>query len=108
MLKDIKIPFDWGLEIGVLSEMYRNYASNRLCRVDITDSYDHKHQDISIEDSSRGLSKMSVDIIKAIIRKLASQGRNIFDVNIRSQSDILQRGFRLRSNNKKRCAYEYV
>jgi len=74
VLKDIRIPFDWGLEIGVLSEMYRNYAGNRLCQVDIADNYDHKHQDISLEDSSRGLSKMSVDIIKAIIRKLASQG----------------------------------
>jgi len=74
VLKDIRIPFDWGLEIGVLSEMYRNYAGNRLCQVDIADNYDHKHQNISIEDISKGLSKMSVDIIKAVIRKLASQG----------------------------------
>ena len=43
VLKDIRIPFDWGLEIGVLSEMYRNYAGNRLCQVDIADNYDHKH-----------------------------------------------------------------
>ena len=74
VLKDIRIPFDWGLEIGVLSEMYRNYAGNRLCQVDIADVYDHKHQDISINDKSEGLSKMSIDISKAIIRKLASQG----------------------------------
>ena len=74
VLKDIRIPFDWGLEIGVLSEMYRNYAGNRLCQVDIADNYDHKHQNISTEDISKGLSKMSVDIIKAVIRKLASQG----------------------------------
>lgn len=74
VLKDIRIPFDWGLEIGVLSEMYRNYAANRLCQVDISDNYDHKHQDISLNDISKGLSKMSVDITKAIIRKLASQG----------------------------------
>ena len=74
VLKDIRIPFDWGLEIGVLSEMYRNYASNRLCQVDIADVYDHKHQDISLEDNTKGLSRMSTDIIKAVIRKLASQG----------------------------------
>ena len=74
VLKDIRIPYDWGLEIGVLSEMYRNYASNRLCQVDIADNYDHKHQEISIDDNTKGLSKMSVDITKAIIRKLASQG----------------------------------
>lgn len=74
VLKDIRIPFDWGLEIGVLSEMYRNYASNRLCQVDIADVYDHKHQDISLGDNTKGLSRMSTDIIKAVIRKLASQG----------------------------------
>ena len=53
VLKDIRIPYDWGLEIGVLSEMYRNYAGNRLCQVDIADNYDHKHQDISIKDNSK-------------------------------------------------------
>ena len=74
VLKDIRIPYDWGLEIGVLSEMYRNYAGNRLCQVDIADLYDHKHQDISLDDKSLGLSRMSIDITKAIIRKLASQG----------------------------------
>ncbi len=75
VLKDIRIPYDWGLEIGVLSEMYRNYAGNRLCQVDIADLYDHKHQDISLDDKSLGLSRMSIDITKAIIRKLASQGQ---------------------------------
>ena len=74
VLKDIRIPYDWGLEIGVLSEMYRNYAGNRLCQVDIAENYDHKHQNISIDDNSKGLSKMSIDITKAVIRKLASQG----------------------------------
>ena len=54
--------------------MFRNYAGNRLCQVDIAENYDHKHQNISIDDNSKGLSKMSIDITKAVIRKLASQG----------------------------------
>ncbi|MBT12584.1 MAG: glycosyl transferase [Oceanospirillaceae bacterium] len=74
VLNDIRIPSDWGLEIGVLSEMKRNYSTNRLCQVDITDVYDHKHQPLSEEDATRGLSKMSTDICKAIFRKLATQG----------------------------------
>ena len=81
VLKDIRIPYDWGLEIGVLSEMYRNFSGNRLCQVDIADKYDHKHQDISFDDKSRGLSKMSIDIIKVLIRKLASQGE-VFSMSI--------------------------
>ena len=74
VLTDIRIPSDWGLEIGVLSEMYRNYANNRLCQVDIAEVYDHKHQDLSAGDDSGGLSKMSIDIAKALFRKLATRG----------------------------------
>ncbi len=74
VLSDIRIPSDWGLEIGVLSEMYRNYSSNRICQVDIAATYDHKHQDLSLDNDEGGLSKMSVDITKSFIRKLATQG----------------------------------
>ncbi|MBU2870642.1 glycosyl transferase [Colwellia sp. E2M01] len=74
VLSDIRIPSDWGLEIGVLSEMYRNYSSNRICQVDIAPTYDHKHQDMSLGNDQGGLSKMSVDISKSFIRKLATQG----------------------------------
>lgn len=74
VINDIRIPSDWGLEIGVLSEMKRNFSTNRLCQVDIADNYDHKHQDLSLGDDQDGLSKMSIDIIKSIFRKLATQG----------------------------------
>lgn len=74
VISDIRIPSDWGLEIGVLSEVKRNYATNRLCQVDIAETYDHKHQDLSAEDASRGLAKMSRDISKALFRKLATNG----------------------------------
>ncbi|MCB1616177.1 MAG: glycosyl transferase, partial [Pseudomonadales bacterium] len=55
VLIDIRIPSDWGLEIGVLSEMYRNFSTNRLCQVDIADVYDHKHQDLSSDNDEGGL-----------------------------------------------------
>ncbi|WP_298635341.1 glycosyl transferase [uncultured Umboniibacter sp.] len=74
VLRDIRIPSDWGLEIGVLSEVYRNYNSNRLCQVDIADNYDHKHQELAPEDKAAGLNKMSIDISKAVFRKLATRG----------------------------------
>ena len=74
VLSDIRIPSDWGLEVGVLSEMYRNYATNKICQVDIAQSYDHKHQVVSFDDPNQGLSKMSIDITKALFRKLATQG----------------------------------
>lgn len=74
ILPDIRIPSDWGLEIGVLSEVWRNLSNHSVCQVDISDAYDHKHQDLSKEDASKGLSRMSVDICKALFRKLATDG----------------------------------
>ena len=75
VLNDIRIPSDWGLEIGVLSEMKRNYNVNHICQVDVADIYDHKHQDLSAEDKEKGLSKMSIDISKSLYRKLAIEGQ---------------------------------
>ncbi len=84
VLNDIRIPSDWGLEIGVLSEMHRNYANNRLCQVDIADVYDHKHQDLSLDNDQGGLSKMSIDISKALFRKLATHGKTFNTETFRS------------------------
>lgn len=72
--KTIRIPSDWSLEIGILSEAMRNNAIGRICQVDIADRYDHKHQDLSGQDSNAGLSKMSTEISRAIFAKLATNG----------------------------------
>ena len=84
ILREVRIPSDWGLEIGILSEMHRNYRNSRICQVDIADEYDHKHQDLSPDDSSKGLSKMSVDIAKTLLRKLATQGNTFSMENFRT------------------------
>ena len=74
LIPELRISSDWGLEVGMLSEMQRNQASNRICQIDIADTYDHKHQDLSGDDRDFGLSRMSIDIVKVLIRKLATQG----------------------------------
>ncbi len=70
----IRVPSDWGLEIGLLGEVYRNCAQRRICEVDVCETYDHKHQSLSAEDPSTGLLRMAVDIAKALFRTLASEG----------------------------------
>ncbi len=72
--KTVRIPSDWSLEIGILSEIMRTNAIGRICQVDIADRYDHKHQVLSEEDPSTGLSKMSIEISRAIFAKLATNG----------------------------------
>jgi glucosyl-3-phosphoglycerate synthase len=74
VMSGLRIPSDWGLEVGVLMEMARNYSTRRICQVEIADIYDHKHQDVSADNDQGGLSKMSIDIAKAFYRKLATQG----------------------------------
>ncbi len=69
-----RIPWDWGLEVGSLAEVYRNYSPRRVCQVDIAETYEHKHQALSSEDPQAGLMKMTVDICKSIFRTLASEG----------------------------------
>ncbi len=84
VIEDLRIPTDWGLEIGVLSEMHRNHSTNRICQVDVADTYDHKHQELSAEDQTRGLSRMSIDIAKAMYRKLAIQGETFSADRVRT------------------------
>ena len=74
LLNDLRIPSDWGLEIGVVSEVYRSNNNRQICQVDIAHNYDHKHQNLSLDDATLGLSRMSMDIAKSIFRKLAIQG----------------------------------
>ncbi len=98
MLPDLRIPSDWGLEIGVLSEAWRNLAPKSVCQVEISDAYDHKHQDLSPEDAETGLNRMSTDICKAIFRKLAADGtvftghvfRTLKAVYYRTALDLLE------------------
>jgi glucosyl-3-phosphoglycerate synthase len=69
-----RIPGDWGLEVGVLAEVFRNCATSRVCQVDLTDNYEHKHQSLSAEDPARGLRRMAVDIAKSLFRTMAGEG----------------------------------
>lgn len=84
LVKEIRIPYDWGLEIGVMSEVLRNYSNRRVCQVDIADVYDHKHQDVSFQDKTAGLSRMSQDISKSLFRKLAVRGHQFSRSTLRT------------------------
>jgi glucosyl-3-phosphoglycerate synthase len=70
----LRIPSDWGLEVGTLAEVYRNVAPNRICQVDIAETYEHKHQPLDPSDPEMGVLKMTVDIAKSIFRNLALEG----------------------------------
>lgn len=69
-----RIPSDWGLEIGMLAEVFRNVSLKRICQVDLCDNYEHKHQELSSDNPEGGLLKMCIDISKVFFRMLAAEG----------------------------------
>lgn len=94
-----RIPGDWGLEVGVLAEVYRNTSIRRVCQVDIAENYEHKHQMLSPDDATKGLHKMCVDICKSVFRTLASEGivfsegffKTLVATYVRTAQDMLKR-----------------
>ncbi len=74
VVRRVRIPYDWALEIGMLSEVFRNCAPRAICQSELCENYDHKHQDLSVRDASRGLSKMAVDIARSFFNRMAAEG----------------------------------
>jgi glucosyl-3-phosphoglycerate synthase len=99
LVRTVRIPSDWGLEIGMLGEVYRNTSLRRICQVGVADRYDHKHQAVSLDDPTRGLMKMTVDICKSLFRQLAAEGveissgtfRTLLAAYVRTAEDTLLR-----------------
>ncbi|MBI1852501.1 MAG: glycosyl transferase [Planctomycetes bacterium] len=74
LARSVRIPGDWGLEVGFLGEVFRNCNVRHICEVDVCERYDHKHQALSGEDPQAGLMRMAVDIAKSLLRTLATEG----------------------------------
>ena len=70
LARDVDIPGDWGIEVGIMAEMYRNVTPKRICQTDLG-FYDHKHQKIGGDD--KGLVKMTGDILKTLLRVLIEE-----------------------------------
>jgi glucosyl-3-phosphoglycerate synthase len=89
----LHLPCDWGMEIGVLSELFRDHSTRQLCQVDIAGAYDHKHQPFpgGPGDGGGGLGRMSRDIALGLFRGLAAQGQVLDLALVRSLVTAYQR-----------------
>jgi glucosyl-3-phosphoglycerate synthase len=70
LAREVDLPGDWGIEIGIMAEMYSNVAKKNICQTDLG-FYDHKHQGIGTTD--KGLMKMTGDIFKTLLRVLIEE-----------------------------------
>jgi glucosyl-3-phosphoglycerate synthase len=69
LLKRMRYALDWGVEIFTLIEVWRK--APHVAQVEFTRRhFDHKHQHVSKQDSSGGLHRMSLDIIKTLLHAL--------------------------------------
>jgi glucosyl-3-phosphoglycerate synthase len=58
----------------MLSEVYQKTSVNRICQVEIIESYEHKHQLLARDKPGEGLIRMAADIGKALFRVLSQDG----------------------------------
>jgi len=61
----LRIPSDWGFEMGLLAELYRNASIERICEVDLG-FYDHKHKEVV----NNGLISTAQDGLITLLRTL--------------------------------------
>lgn len=87
----IRIPSNWGVEVGVLSEVYRNRSTRRICQAEILNSYDHKHQVVSENDPSTGLHRMAIDIVTHLLQTLSQTGISFDEGALRSLLTVYRR-----------------
>lgn len=69
----LRYPSDWGIEVGLLSEIYRVVRTSQVCQVELVERYDHKHQDVGLTIDN-GLNKMATDIARTFFSHLSSNG----------------------------------
>lgn len=74
LAKGIRISPNWGLEVSLLSEVYRKTNNQRVCQVEIAETYEHKHRELGKDDPRKGLVRMAGDIAKTLFRVLAQDG----------------------------------
>ena len=79
LARSIDFAFDWGLEVATLSEVYQRTNLRKISQVALAPNYDHKHQNLSLEDPTGGLHKMVVDIGKFYFNYIRSHGFSISD-----------------------------
>jgi glucosyl-3-phosphoglycerate synthase len=82
LAREINIAYDWGLEVATLSEVYHRVIPGKIAQIDLAPNYEHKHQDLSLEDNNKGLHRMVVDIAKFYLSYLRSHGVALDDAFI--------------------------
>lgn len=75
-LSSVAIAPDWGLEIGMLCDVFRHAPPQTVCQVDLGSNYEHKHQrlqyhpDTGEPDARSGLMRMAREVSLTLLTQL--------------------------------------
>ncbi len=90
LLRKMRFATNWGVEIFTLIEVYRKASSTAQVMFS-EEPFDHKHQDISADDRSKGLNRMAIDIVTTLMNALIiEEGLEISDTFFRDLSITYQ------------------
>ncbi len=59
---EMQLAADWGLEVSILHQVHKLSDTQRICQVEITDFYEHKHRQINNKNNSLSLSNTVLKI----------------------------------------------
>ncbi|HEY8901892.1 MAG TPA: hypothetical protein VIM61_15880 [Chthoniobacterales bacterium] len=74
ILRRMRMPADWGVEVAIISEMFRVVAPKAVCQVDVAERYDHRHHPIRSRAGRHGLERTATDVARCVFSTLALQG----------------------------------
>ncbi len=84
---NLRIPGHWGLEMGMLAEIFRNISTKRVCEVDLG-FFDHKHKEMNQD----ALLKTAGDAFITLLRTLTEmEGINVSESSLLSLRVIYRR-----------------
>ena len=90
LLKKMRFATNWGVEIFTLIEVYRK-ASSAAQVMFSEDPFDHKHQDVSPKDQTKGLNRMAIDIVTTLMNAMViEEGLEISNTFFRDLAIIYQ------------------
>tara|TARA_B110000014_G_C20117788_1_gene590950 strand:+ start:117 stop:1343 length:1227 start_codon:yes stop_codon:yes gene_type:complete len=80
LARRVSMPGDWGLEVGMLVEVYHNTTVKGICQVDLGSNFEHKHQHLGHQHDDpeptvdKGLMKMAREIALSLFSSITSEG----------------------------------
>ncbi|TGG91248.1 MAG: glycosyl transferase [Aphanocapsa feldmannii 277cV] len=84
---NLRIPCDWGLEVGLLSEVYRNVTIGRIAQVDLG-VFDHKHKEVG-SAPKEGLQRMCGEILASLMRAMMEHEATALSVEQASALEVM-------------------